>query len=66
MVTAQKFFIANGSDKVMVADTSDSTQFIIVCIRKASAEEDESGSKLDESGSEPEEEEEAWSPHLKI
>ena len=35
-------FIASGSDKLMVADTSDSTCFTTVCIRNA-IESDEEG-----------------------
>ena len=54
-------FTASGSDKLMVADTSDSTQFTTVRIRKVNDrenEEDESDSEEKEEDSESEEEEE--------
>ena len=41
-------FIANGSNKMMVADTSDSTQFTTVCIRKISGSDNEEDSDSEE------------------
>ena len=41
-------FIANGSNKMMVADTSDSTQFTTVCITKISGSDNEEDSDSEE------------------